>query len=274
MVLQKRGGNRRSVFRARSRAARKGKMSIRVPIRVRPKTKAVMTKIASTVARREMSRISENKEAYRQNSDYPVKANLATADYGSIIPTVSQGVTVQGRIGDELKCKRIYVKGLVQLDFNALSGQVYPAIVTSPTLYVRVMCIESKTYAAAGVQSTSIFKKNGSTFAPTANTPMNLFDPIDTDTYTVHYNRVFKLQNSLATGSLQLYQNPNFSCFKPFSFKLMKNKKLIFDTNSNDTCLNHQPQLLAFACDPQGVWTGTGVPVVISYRSIMYYEDN
>lgn len=274
MVLQKKGGNRRSVFRARTRAVRKGKMSIRVPVRVRPKTQAVMTKIASSVARREISRTSENKEAYRQNSDYPVKSNLATADYGSIIPTVSQGVTVQGRIGDELKCKRIYVKGLVQIDFNALSGQVYPAIVTSPTLYVRVMCIESKTYAAAGVQSTSIFKKNGSTFAPTANTPMNLYDPIDTDTYTVHYNRVFKLQNSLATGSLQLYQNPNFSCFKPFSFKLMKNKKLIFDTNSNDTCLNHQPQLLAFACDPQGVWTGTGSPVVISYRSIMYYEDN
>lgn len=136
------------------------------------------------------------------------------------------------------------------------------------------MCLESKTYASAGIQSTSIFKKNGATFAPTANTTMNLYDPIDRDTIMVHFDRVFKLQNPLAVNGTASYQNSNMTIFRPFKFKVLKNKKLIFDTNSNNTCLNHQPQLLAFACDPQGIWSGTGSPVNISYRSIMYYEDN
>lgn len=237
------------------------------------KKKTRLSPTIKSYVKRMISRDVETKTAFSDKVIYPVKRILNTADYTSIIPTVSQGLTAAGRVGNIIKCKGIYVKGLCQVDIN-LSGTGYQAAITSPHIYVRVMCLEDKRYTFSGLNSTAILSQNGNNISP-SGIVSDLFSAIDKESIKVHYNRVFKLQNPLFwSTNTGTFQNPNFQIFKRFQFKLLKNTVLKFDSNTNNTCTNHQPQMVAFLVDPQGILASNTVyPVVLDYSSTMYYED-
>lgn len=258
----------------RYRYLSKSKVKATIPISVRPKTKAIIQSIAKTTAKKLISRSQENKQSYLNGTSIPVRPQVWQPYIRTIIPSVAQGTTTAGRIGNSIKCKGLYVNGMVKIDFKTAVGSGYPTTATSPNIYVRLMCLESKTYDQSGIQSTSILTQNGNNVSP-QNIVQDLYAPIDTDNFIVHYNKVFKIQNPLNwANNTTGFINPNYTCFRRFKFSLLKDKTITYDRNSDSTTLNHQPQLLAFLVDPeQPSLALDSEPVIVDWSSCMYYED-
>lgn len=264
-----------SQFRTkRSNLARKSKSKSKVALRVSPVAKATKSMIAR-VAKSVVARNVENKQAYIQ---YP--SNLGTyttfnntislSDFVNVVPNVPQGTTSGSRVGNTIKSKGIYVKGTMNIVFPATSG----AVTTGLNLYVRMLCLEDKTYRGVGVGTTSILDRNGVATVPLGY-PQDLYTPVDKDRFIVHYDKIIKLQNPNFNTSVSGYINANIAVSRYFSFKL-KGHTIKYASNSDNTASNYCPQFACFVVDPSLTLAGnspSSLPCQYTMSSTMYYED-
>lgn len=243
-------------------------------IKVVPKKK--VSKAIKQEIKKIIGRNVENKEAYMLvpstlGTYTSFNNSIALADFVNVMPNISQGVTENGRIANQIRLKGLYVKGLVECLLPTVAGTV----TTGPVIYVRIMCIEDKEYLNAGVGTTSILTRAG------VNTnfngyPQDLFTSIDKNRFIVHYDKIIKLQNPNFNQNISGYINANIKVVSPFSFKI-KGKKLAYDSNSDSTPAKFNPQIAFAFVDPSMTGTagtpGGAVACQYTYQSIAYYED-
>lgn len=258
------------------RMARSTKSKGKMPAGVRPKTTAVIKTIARNEAKRVVSRNAENKFAWLQapstlGTYTSFNNTIALADFINVMPPVSQGVTESGRIGNKIKLKGLYVKGHV----NVVYPTVGAGVTTSLNIYVRLLCLEDKSYLGSGVGAADILDRAG------VNTqflgyPQDLYTPVDKSRFIVHYDKVVKLQNPNMPQNTSGYINANIMTTHFFQFKIKGGRTLEYDSNTATIPSKFCPQFAAVVCDPAMILAGNSplvTPCQYTLGSQLYYED-
>lgn len=249
------------------------KSDMKSPVNLNQKIKHVVRQESSKLLKRRL----ENKDAYLQQpangTTYTsFNNNIDTNDFYSIMPAISQGVTSAGRIGNSIDMKGLYVKGLVNILFppNIAGVQQY----TSPTLWVRIMCVEDKSSLGTGVTNSQLLTRNGVNTS-FQGSPQDLYTAIDKNRYIVHYDKKIMIQNPSYTVGQTGYINANIQTTKYFSFKIGK-RTVTYDNNGASTPVKFNPQICFAFIDPSinvGINSST-LACQFTFNSTCYYEDS
>lgn len=194
------------------------------------------------------------------------------ADCFPVIPQITVGPNDFQRIGDRVKGKYLYVKGMVQ--YGVGNAQYPPKT-------VRCLILSQKNLKTGSQVSTSVdvahlLKDNIGTGTARGYTG-TLFDnlaPINKDLFRVHMDRKFRFKlrsdATVATSATTEGTNPTryFSC-------RIKLPTLTFDDGNANWPNNFAPFFCmgAVADDGSGP-TVVGTPWLVQVQSIAYYEDS
>lgn len=209
----------------RKRNSKRSRTSKRRATSVRRRPSKSFVKKVQTV----INKNSEDKQAYTSivNVNYNSAIN-SSADINFIIPNISTGTEDNQRIGDQLRAK------LFKLDGHIITNLTFTSY-SACRIGVRVMVVQPKMYRsqdviisnATGWLST-LLKKGGTTNYFTG-VVSDLYAPINTDTITTYYDKLFYMRTPYVPGSVTNDLN-TASSTKFFRFhKNLKNKLLRYD---------------------------------------------
>jgi len=173
----------------------------------------------------------------------------AVSDLRELIPDIGIGANDHQRIGRQIRGKSLQIWGHLELQ-NSLALQLFPG----PTrIVVRLLVISDKRVGQYDAQ-TSTFLNNiidlGSSTTNMdgtvggANNVRSMYLPIDRNTCTVHYDRLFYLETPRlynTTGS-QLQDIPLGNTIKMFRMRIPC-KKILKYTDSSNSPTNFAPYL-------------------------------
>lgn len=225
-----------------------------------------------------ISSLKENKQAFHSTGDSLIKCNSTidtTGDMFQIIPSVSNSVNDNGRIGDQITVKSLSIKGFVKFDIVPTIGAQPPT-----TVLCRMMVVSLKSKAnyddakSSASPLTALLKKGGTT------TNFNgylrdIYADINREVWTVHHDSRFYLSQDFVNGSQGPMDVSKTVRFFNIPLKC-KNKLLKYDSAVSSGLLptNYGPMILfgytfLDGSSPDTVSTRLG----IQYDTIMNYED-
>lgn len=250
-----------------------------------PVTKAIRKVRNASFKKKVLSVIrsqAETKSAYLEVgwSDF----NSAISNPGDamrILPYISQGTGDNARIGDQIRCTKIKLSGILQM-----IPQTNTNTYDNRKIAVRMMIVTPKSFPnwdQAGFNTATwmpyLLKKGGTTSAFNG-TVHDIYAPVNTDAITCHYNKVIYLNQSAifqstASGVASVDQS-NLVRFWRHTLKI-KNKLLKYDANVNSglTPSNYGPVLvLGYALvDPSAAPDTLTTRVRFHFSSAMDFED-
>lgn len=166
-------------------------------VKVTQTTKPSMT-LKKTI-RSVINKQAENKQAYTTQSTAPalLKFNSGIDSVGDLIqilPNISKGDDENQRNGNQIRAKSLNIKGFLKLDVNDV-----PDSTKLPSVVARLMVVSMKvapSFQDAQSLSTKIgtLLKKGGTTSTFAGNLQDLYAPINTDVFTVHYDKKFYLK--------------------------------------------------------------------------------
>lgn len=243
---------------------------------------AKKTKRFTRAVQRIINKNAENKQALITYG--PISYNSAinsSGDCTAIVPNISVGTGDNARIGDQLRCTSIQVKGAVVWNPNTAAFNSYQ----SCRLCCRLMIVQPKAYNTlqdvinnAGTWTNYLLKTGGTTTGFQGNMA-DLWKAVNTDAITCYYDRKFYLTGTFgpsttATSDIQLLGATKF-----FS-KTMKfrgaGKLLKYDSSVNSGI---QPTMFAPVMILGYVYMNGASPTVLntdvqlSFDSIFNYHD-
>lgn len=277
---------RKSVKRA-YKSSSKGKVRVAVPVRVKPKTRAVIQRIATTAAKRVMNRSEETKCQYVANS--LIKFNSAinsTGDLLNVIPSpISRGTASSQRIGNKIIPTRMIIEGhCFAAPDNSLGLQ--DAVV--PPIEVTMYLIRPKnlrTFTELTVSDTNFLQTpTGSTNYDGSLT--NSILPVDKTNYELIAKRRFVLaapassfaNTGAAVTNAGMVAIPNGSTIAK-RFKISFRPKGNWEYNESDSTGNHPANQCYFmACGYTYLQNyaadTTSVKFQMQYNTTLYYKDS
>ena len=146
-----------------------------------------------------------------------------------LLPTVNLGTDAQTRTGNKIKPKGLYVKGHIYGDWNNIVANNS----SFQTIYVRIMAIADKqnnvdslAYAQFGTSKDLLLNKGASSTNFLFNDQTSLYRPINTNRFTVYYDKVVKLSMYSANlGTALIDQSYGMKMFK-FKIPMKRNGNL------------------------------------------------
>lgn len=241
----------------------------------KPVFKRAVKKIVNSMA--------EDKMAYHAPSESQLtffnSTIASTGDFIQVLPNISSGDEENTRDGDQITAKSLTVKGYIRFTPVVTAGDIKFSQVG-----VRVMCLslkKSPSWDLAAASSTPLLSllKRGGTSVGFSGQLSDLYNPINTDLFTVHGNKVFYLtqtNNNFATNA-GYWHNEIKDQIKFFQFNLKcRDKKLIYDDDTNAGILptNYAPFMLLGYVYLNGSVGDTLVSNLgMHYQSILRYED-
>ena len=247
----------------------------------KPKRKSTFAQRVKKV----MSSVAETKQAFHSSGTSLVMFNSgidATGDLQQIVPSIVNGTEQNQRIGQQIRAQKLNVKGYIKLNVNQLTDST-----TLPSVIARMMVVSMKTagnFNDAQTQAARIgtlLKKGGTTTAFTGLIS-DIHAPINTDVFTVHYDKRFYLNQSFinVTGpspATTILSQDIKNTLKFFNINVKcKNRILKYDEDvSSDTLpTTFAPfLLLGYAyldgSSPDTVSTNLG----LQYQATLNYED-
>jgi len=222
---------------------------------------------------------AETKQAYTTQAPLDLNSGILTvADNLRIIPNISIGTADNNRIGDQICANKLTLSGIVQM-LPQTAGQSAGVC----KIGIRCMILTPKAYpnwATAGGITTwqNYLLKKGGTVTQFTGDISDLFAPINRDAVTVHYNKVFYVNqgyifSGTTTGNFE--QNNMVRFFKK-TFK-WKNKVFKYDANidSGVTPTNVGMIMVVGYCFVDGTAPDSlATRVRIQFDSILDYEDS
>lgn len=265
---------------------RKGRKYNKKPKRNYAK-KSVIAKIAKKVAKKVLSRESETKQSYLEptganfntqtSQNFPVLPNITQTSMFQLCPTISLGTDSQTRTGNKIQPKGLYVKGHISADWNNIVGNNS----SFQNIYVRIMAIADKqnnvdslAYGQFGTSSSILLNKGSTSTNFLFNDQTSLYRPINTNRFTIYYDKVIKLSMySAALGTALIDQAQGL---RRFSFKIpMKEAWKFDDTNSRPSNIA-MPNLVIGYCpgDNRNITGGATTSFIkVTYYTDFYYKD-
>ena len=231
--------------------------------------------------------ISSNAEDKQAYSSLPLTAfnsgiNTYT-DVVQIMPQISQGDQCNQRAGDQVRAKKLTVKGHVIMNLNSVSGGAG----RDNRLCVRLMVVSPRVYQnSAVVAGTTAFNsyyssllKFGNTAGAFNGTGFNLYQQINTDAFTVHHDQLIYMNAPYATAvATTAGITENIGDVVPFNINvkcLGKILKYDVSADSSNTPTNFAPVLLCGYArvgdlsNPDSLLT----QVSMTMFSELFYED-
>lgn len=236
-----------------------------------------------------ISDLSETKQAYHNSGDSLIMFNSGINSSGDMLrvcPNIGQSVLDNGRIGDQIRSKRLNIKGYLKLNINAASGTAGDST-TLPNVIARMMIVSIKsrssyTDAAAGAGFLSTLLKKGGTTVGFTGLLSDINAPINTDVFTVHSDRKFYLNqdyvNSIGASVPSQYLAQDIkNTVKFFNINVRcKNRILKFDEDVGGGVepTNFAPLLLLGYAYLDGTTIDTvSTNLGLQYISTLDYED-
>lgn len=202
----------------------------------------------------------------------------STADTKKIVPSISQGVGDYQRIGDQVKCLSLKVKGAIV--YNPSVGQY--GTYANARLGVRMMIVQPRQYsnlvdvqAAAGTWTALLLKK-GVTITGFTGVLSDLWAPLNSEAIIKYYDKIFYMDapyQSTAVGSAYMGGST-----KMFSKTLkLRNKTLRYDGSiaGGIDATNYSPVLIIGYVHMDGSAPDVATTAIqLSYDTVFNYEDS
>jgi len=194
---------------------------------------------------------NETKQAYMEKDWTDFNSSIANpGDCMRIMPYISNGTADNQRIGDQIRCQSIHLRGILQL-----IPQTNVNTYDNRKIAVRMMIVTPRSFpnwGQAGFNTSTwmpyLLRKGGTTGAFNGSVH-DLYAPINSDAFITHYNKVIFLQQSgifqsTASGVTSVDQS-GLTYFLKHNLRV-KNKLLKYDSNvdSGLTPTNYGPVLL------------------------------
>jgi len=196
------------------------------------------TNLVKTI-KQTISRMAENKIWTNYGANQTLRTAVADVPFQlGLLPTLSQGTTVQQRVGNQARIVKSYLHYRVNLlPYNATNNPI-------PLMYLKIWIVSLKTKSQTqGSPTTSdyndFFQSGSTSFAFRGDVLDTLFD-VNNDMFTVHTTRFHTLGtiSSTALTSLNVYSGANSPCAegKIYLEKYVKNIKY----NDGDTDVSNK----------------------------------
>lgn len=217
----------------------KGKKNTYMSVKAYKKKTAKSKKVTKSFKNKVMKVIAsqaETKQAFTTQTPVDFNSGISGAgDCLRIIPNISKGTNDNNRIGDQIRCKSLNIRAILQMLPQGLGqGDSVRKIA------VRFMIVTPKGYANwatasanASTWQAQLLKKGGTVTSFTGAID-DLFAPGNTDAITFHYNRVIYFNQSTygqsTASGLVAFDQSHLVKFLNIRLK-MKNKLLKYDDN-------------------------------------------
>lgn len=160
-----------------------------------------VSKAVKMYVKKALGRNMENKVWEKFGNSIPIVSTVtSTPTYlGNLLPQPAQDTTQIGRIGNEIKIRKGYVRGYVNLlPYNALTNPL------STPVMVKLWLVSCKYMNTATLSSTNIgsdFFETGSGSAGLQGTLVDTVLSVNKDNWTVHKTKQFELGVTYASGA-------------------------------------------------------------------------
>jgi len=202
--------------------------------------------------------------------------------------TISQGTTVQSRIGNQIKLKRWVIRGQIAPSSNSLlpsGGNTLPSSLcgTVDIYFGRLLNNNEISNTLTGLY------ENGSSSADPAGTQSQIFRTVNKDEYKIYYKKSFKMspanQTTVAVISTSTLVNNDFSLTRTFGFDvckfILKNAVIKYNDTDNDPNNDMIRRLALFATftpaigdlEKGGIYTNYNSFYKINLQAYAEYED-
>lgn len=246
-----------------------------------------VARIAKAVAKKVVKRTIETKQGYLEptganfntqtTQNFPVLPNITQTSMYQLLPTVSLGTDAQSRTGNKIKPKGLYVKGHIYGDWNNIVANNS----SFQTIYVRIMAIADKqnnvdslAYGQFGTSKDVLLNKGASATNFLFNDQTSLYRPINTNRFTVYYDKVVKL--SMYSANLGTALIDQSFGMKMFKFKIPMKEEWKFDDSNGRPSNISMPNLVIGYCpaDNRNITAGATTSFIkCTYYTDFYYQD-
>lgn len=235
------------------------------------------------IAQKVVDKNSEPKQAFTSVNNVLFNSGVdSVGDLQQILPSIAQGSGEGQRTGNRITAKKLNIRGYIKMNF-----QDVPDSTKLSNVGVRLMVLSMKvtpSFQDAQTLSSKIgtLLLKGNTTSAFSGTIPDLFAPINTGVFTVHYNKVFYLKqdfiNTIGASAPSTTISQDISkTIKFFNINVKcKNRKLLYDNNVGSDILpvNFGP----FLCLGYTYLDGSSSDVLntnvaLSYDSIFTYTD-
>lgn len=255
------------------------------PMRKRKIKRTKVSKNLKKAIKKVISEQTETKQAFTTSGNTLIKFNSnidSVGDLVQILPGISSGTGENQRIGNQIRSQSLNIKGFIKLDLNEI-----PDSTKLPNVMVRMMVVSMKTagsFIDAQAQSPKIgtLLKKGATTTAFSGLLQDLYAPINTDVFTVHYDKRFNLSQSYinsqgASPPSTFFAQDISNTVKFFNIKVKcKNRLLKFDEDVGSDILpsNFAPFiLLGYSYLDGSSADALDTKVGLCYDSILNFED-
>lgn len=249
-------------------------------------TKKTFVKSVTKIAQGVLDKNAEDKIMYHTSGD-AVLLNFnstisTTSDYIQILPNCSSSVEENGRVGDKVTVNRYNVSGYIR--FNPALGAMSTGSPGVCQVGIRMMILSLKKSQSWDLVTSSanpllnLLRRGGTTVGYSGQIA-DLSNPINTDLFTVHHNKVFYMSQTFTgqTTAVGFYNTDIANQIKFFNFSMKCKKKVLSyddDTNSGLLPTNYAPFMLIGYSYLNGqtadtVSTNLGAQI----QSSLYYQD-
>lgn len=238
---------------------------------------SVSTKIKKYV-NRVIHRNIENKEFLSYGANQSIICASATTPSGiALIPAISQGGSVNNRIGDAVRLRRGVIRGYVNIkEYNATTNPY------SAPYWIKIWICRNLQYAGQIPQNSldysTFFRTGGSNIAFQGNM-LDMCLPVNEELWKVEATKTFRVGATYASatgpvGSNSYFDNSHMSVPFYFNYSKYTKKLLKFNDGSNSNlCTNHNLYFIVQAVYADGSTAGSIVPAEFHYTNRFEYED-
>ena len=202
-----------------------------------------------------------------------------TGNIKLIMPTISQGVGENQRIGNRCKGLTLRVAGILSQKFvTTVAGGI-----GSTRIGVRIIVCQSRRFpnAANAYSNLSAWLpyiiNMGNTGAPLLGVADTFYAPLNKEVVKVWSDKHYFMTNSYVPTTLPSTADtaPAYNSTKFFKYLFnLKNKTLLFETGTVSTPANMAPMMIVSWCPLDGTaLVGTPDVLRMSYRSDVYFTD-
>lgn len=248
----------------------------------KPKFESKVAKIAQKI----LDKNIEDKIMYHSTGD-AVLLNFnsiisSTSDYIQIIPNCIESVDENGRIGDKITINRFNVNGYIR--FNPALGAMSLSSPGVCQVGIRMMILSLKKSSSWDLVTSSanpllnLLRRGGTTVGYSGQIA-DLYNPINTDLFTVHHDKKFYMSQTFTGQSTAVgfYNTDISNQIKFFNFTMKcKKKVLCYDDGTNSGLLptNYAPFMLIGYSYLNGQTADTvSANLGAQIQASLYYQD-
>lgn len=261
---------------------------------IKPKSSNTYTKVnkkksvemVKNIVKMELSRASENKEVCQTDQYMEIYQSGVSTITGSTVvtlsPTIAQSVNENGRIGNSVKLKNLMLRGYMSVypanTLSVITNSQVPEQVGQWNVRLFIGKLKFSIAAPTTIDFDQLLRTGGLTSPFNSTTSLSLCRTINTEYFTVYYDRIHKIgfQNGNNVGVTTGLHNNDYNLSKLIRINCtrMMKKTLIFNDTANQPT-NTGLFMWAGIVDSLGSgYTSTDALVQFAYDLEYSYEDS